>query len=132
MMISEKIKFKTDVKELPAIARKIARHKAVKAVYLFGSHALGKTHIHSDIDICIFTEHEAEDATYPVTDNLDVSYFHRLPITLRYRILKEGEPLVVHDAPFIKELQISTLHEYIEFKPALQRFVQETIGCTIP
>ena len=126
MKISEKIKFKIDIKNITHIAKEIAKNKKVKAVYLFGSQAKGKTHIHSDVDICIITESEAEDIAYHLTDNLDVSYFHNLPLIIQYRVLKEGRPLIVKDREFMHHITMKTLHDYIEFRPAILRFIRET------
>ena len=82
-------KFVTKFEEIPKIAEKIAKNKHVKAVYLFGSYASGKAHLLSDIDLCIITDGN-EDIDYPINDNLDVSYFHDLPLIIQFRVFKEG------------------------------------------
>lgn len=124
-------RFTTKIEEIPEIAKEIAENKHVKAVYLFGSYASEKQHILSDIDICIITKDDNEDVKYPATDNLDVSYFHRLPLIIQFRVLKEGKPLVVKDDNFILKLKSRVLREYIEFLPSINKFVRRTLGCTI-
>ena len=71
-------RFATKIEEIPKIASEIAKNKHVKAIYLFGSYANGKMHNLSDIDLCIITDGN-EEVSFPVTNNLDVSYFHLLP-----------------------------------------------------
>lgn len=124
-------KFITKFEEVPDIAKQIAKNKHVKAVYLFGSHASGKTHVLSDIDLCIITKDNNEDVRYPVTDNLDIGYFHKLPLIIQFKVLKEGKPLVVKDDNFILKLKSRVLREYIEFLPSINKFVRRTLGCTI-
>lgn len=124
-------RFTTEIEEIPEIAKEIAKNKHVEAVYLFGSYASEKQHILSDIDICIITKNDNEDVRFPVTDDLDISYFHRLPLTIQFRVFKEGKPLVVKDDKFILKLKSRVLREYIEFLPSINKFVRRTLGCTI-
>lgn len=123
-------KFVTKIGEIPRIAKEIAKDKHVKAIYLFGSYATGKIHILSDIDICIITD-SYEDVDYPSTDNLDVSYFHLLPLTAQFRVFSEGRPLIVNDKNYVDKLKIRTINNYIDFKPFLNRFIMEKFKCTI-
>jgi len=127
----ERPRFVTKVEELSKIAKEIAKNKNVKAIYLFGSQVSGKAHQLSDIDLCIITENGKEDIDYPTTDNLDVSFFHLLPITIQYRVLKEGKPLVIKDKEFIYKLKIKTLQKYLDIKPLLNKYLMERFGCTI-
>lgn len=130
-MMNEKSRFITKIVEISGIAKKIAENEDVKAVYLFGSQVSGRAHKLSDIDICIITENGEENVEYPSTDNLDVSFFHLLPISIRYRILKEGKPLVIKDKNFIHELKIRILREYLDLKPLFNAYAMERFGCTI-
>jgi len=121
---------KTKIEEINELAKKIAKDKRVKAVYLFGSYANGKTHIHSDIDLCVFSDDEDYLAGYG-SEKIDVSMFAMLPIQIRFRVLKEGIPLVVKDKNFVDKLKIKTLREYIDFRPLMVKFYREKLGCTI-
>lgn len=123
-------KFETDMKDVSAISKDIAKNKHVKAVYLFGSSASGNTHTQSDIDLCIITD-GFEECEYPITGNLDVSYFHCLPLSIQFRVLREGSPLVIIDKENIDNLKIKTMHDYIEFKYRLNKYLMERFKCTI-
>ena len=125
-------RYYTKIEDINSIAQEIAKNKTVKAVYLFGSYAKEKPHILSDIDICIITNGDKEDTVnFPVTDNLDVSFFHRLPLMIQYRVFKEGKPLVVKDKEYIDNLKIMTLKKYLDLKPFINRFIWEKLKCTI-
>ena len=124
-------RFTTKIEEIPEIAKEIAKNKYVEAVYLFGSYASEKQHILSDIDICIITKNNYEDVSFPVTDNLDVSYFHRLPLIIQFRVFKEGKPLVMKDKEFIYELKLKTLKQFLDFRHIINRYVWENFKCTI-
>lgn len=118
------------MEEIPEIAKEIAKSEYVKAIYLFGSQVNGRKHVLSDIDICIITDGN-EDVKYPITDNLDVSYFHRLPITIQYKIFKEGEPLIINDFGFLYALKLKTLRHYLDIKPLINKYIFERFKCTI-
>lgn len=130
-MMKDGLRFLTKASEISKIAREIAKDKRVKAVYLFGSQISGKAHGLSDIDICIITDKGIENVNYPTTDNLDASFFHLLPLTIQYRVLKEGKPLVINDEEFIYKLKIKTLQKYLDIKPLINKYLMERFGCTI-
>ena len=122
-------KYTTKMEDIPKIVKEIAKDTNVKAVYLFGSCATGKTHTLSDIDLCIISNGK-ETADYPRTDNLDVVYFHRLPLIIQFRVLNDGKALIIKDKEFVYKLRGYISREYIDFLPAIQRFVKNTLQCT--
>jgi uncharacterized protein len=124
----------TPFENIEKIAEEIARIKSVVAVYLFGSYATGKVHSQSDIDVCVIgnlSEEERCEALSPMSDNLDIVFFDMLPISIKFRVLKEGKPLAVKDAELINRLKFKTLREYLDFKPGINKFIFETLKCTI-
>jgi len=127
---------RTEIKELPKIAEKIAKLKGVKAIYLFGSQVNGKTHIRSDIDICVISKNEEDERLEDellgfMTDNLQVVYFWKLPVSIRFRVLREGKPLIIKDKDFIDDIKIKTMNEYFDIKPLINRYLMERFKCTI-
>ncbi len=124
----------TKFEDIPKIAEEIEKIKNVKAVYLFGSYATGKTHPLSDVDICVIgnlTEKEKYKAMNALSDNLDISIFSELPVSIRFRVFRDGKPLIVKDKEFVRRLMLRTLNEYLDFKPSINKFCMETLGCTI-
>jgi len=65
------------------------------------------------------------------SDNLDISVFDDLPVYIKFRVLREGKPLLVKDIEFLNRTKFKTLQEYLDFKPAINRFCMETLKCTI-
>src|SRR3989344_3772894 len=110
-------------KQIQRMAGMISKDRNVKGIYLFGSQVSGKTREGSDIDMCIITKDEQEDIEYPIFPGLEISFFHLLPLSLKYRIFNEGIPLVVKDVRLINELKIKTLRDYLEIKPLINRFL---------
>ncbi|MDI6807139.1 MAG: nucleotidyltransferase domain-containing protein [Candidatus Aenigmarchaeota archaeon] len=102
--------------------------REVKAVFLFGSYATGKQLPFSDVDICVVTEKIDEEIKAEITslssEKIDVCFFWDLPITIRYKVLKEGKPLLERDEKFLHEVRFKTVREYIEFRPILRRFAE--------
>ncbi len=127
-------KILTKFEDIPKIAEDIGKIKNVKAVYLFGSYATGKTHPLSDIDICVIgnlTEKEKYKAMDALSDNLDISIFNELPISIRFRVFRDGKPLIVKDKDFVDVLKMKTAKEYIDFKYIINQYCKEVLGCTI-
>lgn len=120
-------KFITKIEEIPEIAKEVALNKHVKAVYLFGSYSAGKVHPLSDIDLCIITD-GSEDVKYPATDNLDVSFFHLLPVAVQFRVFKYGKPLIIKDKEYLFKLISKTIRAYMDFLPSLNKFTEKLLN----
>ncbi len=122
-------------KDIEIIAKNISKIKNVEAVYLFGSYARGEIHAKSDVDFCVFLKKEDEKTISEVSsyssDNVDISFFHMLPLAIRFRVFKEGKPLAIKDKSFIDILKISTWKNYLDIKPLINRYCMERFGCTI-
>ena len=124
----------TKFEDVPKIAGEIIKIKNVKAVYLFGSYTTGKVHALSDIDICVIgnlNEKEKSKAMSALSDNLDITLFNDLPISIRFKMFKEGNPLIVKDKEFVDVLKMKTAREYIDFKYVINQYCEEVLGCTI-
>jgi len=125
------MKIVTDFKEINNIAKEIGKIKNVKAVYLFGSYATEKHHALSDIDLCVIgdlTEKEEYKILGYGSDNFDISPFNRLPISIRFRVFKEGKPLLINDKEYIRLLRIKTLRDYLDFKWIINKYIRETLN----
>ena len=122
-------------KDIEIIAKNISKIKNVEAVYLFGSYARGEIHAKSDVDFCVFLKKEDEKTISEVSsyssDNVDISFFHMLPLAIRFRVFKEGKPLAIKDKSFIDIFKISTWKNYLDIKPLINRYCMERFGCTI-
>lgn len=118
---------KTKFENIEKIVKEISSNKSVKAIYLFGSYAKGNIKPMSDIDLCIignFNEKDQVKITRHSSDNLDISFFYELPIYIRFRVFRDGKPLIVKDEKYLELLKLSTLKQYRDFKPIIYRRIQ--------
>lgn len=118
----------TKFEDVEGIAEKISKNKNVKAIYLFGSYAIGNINPMSDIDFCIIGNLKEKDkikiAGYS-SDNLDISFFDELPIYIKFRVFRDGKPLIIKDEKYLQLLKLITLKQYRDFKPIIERRIQE-------
>lgn len=112
---------------------RLKRMPEVKAIYLFGSYATGKQKPVSDIDICVITEKniptskKLEILSY-AGRKVEISLFYDLPISVKAKIFREGLPLFYRDRRLLADAKLSTMKEYLDFRPVLDRFTQLYIG----
>jgi len=78
--------------EIGKIVEELKKIEGVVGVYLFGSMATGKQKKYSDIDICVITRDKTdkEDVLSYSGRNIDISIFHDLPLTVQFKVFKEG------------------------------------------
>ena len=112
---------KTSEKQINSIAQKIGKIKSVEAVILFGSQSRGTNGPLSDIDVCII-EKEKSLVRKESSENLDITFFHELPISMQFRVLKEGKILINNQEKNISNLQKKVAKEYIDFKYLLNNY----------
>lgn len=107
------------------LVKKLKKIKAVKAVYLFGSYAIGKPRSFSDIDICVIAQRISKSEKAKIASlgsrKVQVSFFDDLPIYIKFEVIK-GKQLFVRDEEFLHKLTFRTLKEYYDFWPLLKRF----------
>lgn len=61
---------------------------------------------------------------------IDVSLFWDLPITIRFRVIREGKVLFCRDTPAINGIKADTVREYIDVAPLIRRHSLHAIGIT--
>lgn len=117
------------IEEVSKIVEELKKIEGVVGVYLFGSMATGKQKKYSDIDICVITgdKTDKEEILSYSGRNIDISIFHDLPLTVQFKVFKEGIPLFVGNEETIKRLKAETLRRYLDFKPILERRLRRLI-----
>lgn len=117
------------------IARELAAYDDVIAIVLFGSVASGRARKSSDIDICIITTKDIPDSTKSDllsfgSDIIDISLFYDLPITIRFRVIREGKILFSRDTLALHAITADTVREYLNIAPFIRRNSLRSLGIT--
>jgi hypothetical protein len=103
----------------------------VNAIVLFGSHSLGKASQLSDIDICVVDGTEYTKAADEVfrysTDEIEISLFSKLPLYIRYEVLK-GHPVWIRDKEYFYALKEKTVLEYLDTQHIWNHFFRNRRG----
>lgn len=107
--------------------------KNVLALILFGSVARDQSRQFSDIDLCVVTrtdiaESDRVDILSYGSGKIDVSLFHNLPLTIRFRVLKEGKILFCKDDLYLHRITVTTVREYLDCAPLIRRHCLHAIG----
>jgi len=106
----------TTEEQLREAAQQLQGRTDVVAIYVFGSYVT-RHKLPEDIDVCVIAKHSlglAEElkmaARFP--DDVDVIFFHRLPIKIRFNVFREGRPLSVNDEKALAEIRIRTIRQH--------------------
>lgn len=98
------------------IIEKIITLDGVFAVYLFGSYAKGKVSKKSDLDLCFFVDSKNSNLIKEIisygNDELDISIFSDLPLSIKFDILKNGKVLKINNKEDFKEMKLKALRRY--------------------
>ncbi len=118
------------MKDIEGVVEDIRKEKGVEAIFLFGSRASGRPKPYSDIDLCVITGEKAkrEMILRNSSDKIDTSIFWDLPLNVRFRVLGEGKPLYVKNELNMHRIRVSTVLQYLDFKPILDRHFSRILG----
>ena len=108
-------------------------HSEIIAIILFGSVTHGKVRGDSDIDISIVTRSNVPDSTRMEllsygSDKIDIHLFLDLPLTIRMRVIREGELLFCSDLLSFHRIKIDTVRQYLDFSPFIRRHSLHAMG----
>lgn len=95
---------------------------------IFGSHARGTVHAHSDVDVAIgvLQEHHFDSlALGRLTANLeaavgkpvDLVLLDEAPPGLAYRIFRDARPILIRDERAMNVRRARAILEYLDFRP---------------
>ncbi|GIV17594.1 MAG: nucleotidyltransferase [Armatimonadota bacterium] len=113
------------------IVAEIREHPKVIAIFLFGSWARGEQMPISDVDIAVLLDNpdksDEADIGSMYSPTVDVVLFHRLPVRIQFRVLKEGKPLFVRDEQKVKEVTFRVMRQYHEMEWLYRRYFEEVL-----
>lgn len=122
-----------DGRRTDTIIEELTENKKVEAIYLFGSYARGKLKPFSDIDICVITERNiSKEVKEGILSNsskkIDISMFWDLPLSIRFRVIKEGKLLYKKDDLKLQRVKVDTFKAYLDFKPIIKEHCFRIVG----
>ncbi|NOQ29383.1 MAG: nucleotidyltransferase domain-containing protein [Methanosarcinales archaeon] len=117
-------------KEIDKIIEPLKKNRDVISIYLFGSYARGREKPFSDIDICVIADKHAnrDEILSHSSKKIDISIFHDLPLSMRFRVLKEGKLLFLRDDLKLHRIIVATIKSYLDFKPHIMRRTERVLG----
>jgi predicted nucleotidyltransferase len=118
------------MKAISGVVDEIRKERGVEAIYLFGSRASGRQKPYSDIDLCVITGRSAnrEKILRNSSEKIDTSIFWDLPLNIRLRVLRDGRPLYIKNKLKMHRISVSTVMQYLDFKPMLERHFSKALG----
>jgi len=117
-------------KEIDKIIEPLRKNRDMISIYLFGSYARGREKPFSDIDIYVVADKDADrDAILSHSSKkIDISIFHDLPLSMRFRVIKEGKLLFSRDGLKLHRTIVATIRSYLDFKPHIMRRTERVLG----
>ncbi len=117
-------------KEIDKIIEPFKKNRDVISIYLFGSYARGREKPFSDIDICVIADKHAnrDEILSHSSKKIDISIFHDLPMSMRFRVIKEGKLLFSRDELKLHRIIVATIKSYLDFKPHILRRTERVLG----
>jgi|SRR3989344_587925 len=123
---------KEHTEKMSYIVDKLSRLKSVDSIFLFGSSVNGNVREDSDIDIAVLVKKGTSRADelriigYG-SDIFDISIFHRLPLIIQFRVLKEGRVLFCRDKKTICDVKVDVFRRYLDFSYFINGFYRRVL-----
>ena len=115
----------------------LEKEKEILFAYLYGSYALNTIHPKSDIDIAVYLipsnindyiQKEKELTAALITklhnDSVDLRILNTLPFLLKYKVIKEGIPIIIKDEAERVDFETMIMNRFFELKPYLEEYNQ--------
>ena len=117
-------------KRIDKMVKTFKENRGVILIYLFGSYARGREKPFSDIDICVVADRGAnrDEILSHSSKKIDISIFHDLPLSMRFRVLKEGQLLFLRGDLKLHRIIVATIRSYLDFKPHILRRTERVLG----
>ena len=132
--------YKIEKARLSAVRNSLKRDNSILAIYLFGSHASGKAHKYSDVDIAMLYDENVDKKEYTdkrieimtaVSESfnreVDVVVLNQALPMLKYHILRYGMRLYERSNRQEHSFEVQAIQEYFDFLPIRNRMEQGLI-----
>lgn len=102
----------------------ISKYDFVDAIIIFGSYSTNTQKPLSDLDVCVFFKKntpykEKREVLSYATDELDISSFENLPLSLQFNILTKGR--VFYSKIDLSDLKIKITNQWFDFRVGLNK-----------
>jgi predicted nucleotidyltransferase len=118
-------------KTVQRVLAEVQQHPKVVAIFLFGSWARGEQMPISDVDIAVLLDspdkRDEADIGSMYSPTIDLVLFHRLPVRIKFQVLKEGQPLFVRDEEKLIETTFQVMRQYHEMEWMYRRYYEEIL-----
>ena len=122
-----------DMQQINPIIRELSLKDDVIALVIFGSVARGQARSISDIDLCIVTpknlpQSSRWDLLSYGSEKIEVNLFCDLPITIRFRVIREGRVMFLKRHLLFHRIKAETVREYLDIAPLIRRHCLHAMG----
>ena len=111
---------------------RVTEDREVLAAVLFGSHARGEAGPGADVDICLVLARDVDSKSafakrlgYMADFDIDLHFYHQVPLYIRQRILKEGKVLYCRDEELLYEVACKTITEFADYEHIYRDYLEE-------
>lgn len=116
-----------------SLRRRLSKLGGVACVYLFGSMARGDTSSLSDIDLAVLLRPSQRGDLPKAMEALmrvfggkaDISDLEALPLSIQFRVVKEGTLLYVADESVRARFEAKVIDEYLDMEPHREEYLEE-------
>ena len=122
-----------DMQQVTPIIKELSLKDDVIALVIFGSVARGQARSISDIDLCIVTPKDLPqssrwDLLSYGSEKIEVNLFCDLPITIRFRVIREGRVMFLKRPLLFHRIKAETVREYLDIAPLIRRHCLHAMG----
>src|SRR3989344_5190285 len=128
-------------RQLTDACRRFLTDLPVVFVYLYGSEALGTTHVESDVDVAVafsvsdtdqklllktFARLEPLFGLHP--EQLDLQDFMRLPLAVQFRVVRDGQLIYLTDERQHRDIVLKAVARYHDEVPMHRRLLEARLA----
>ena len=120
-----------NLNDINPIIEKISKYRFVSAIFLFGSQINGRARQDSDFDIAVLTENSTQTEDLKIigfsNNKLDISVFHRLPLIIQFRVLRDGQIIFLRNEKVLHNAKYEVFRRYLDYSVFINNFYNRKI-----
>ncbi len=117
------------VEKINELEKIFQNYQRIKAVYLFGSYAIGKENKYSDLDLAVLLDNVDNkmikldilaELTANHFDNVDLVVLNHASLLVRFEAVKHNQLIYKRDDFNATQYYSSVVRKYLDFRPLLE------------